>query len=325
MPSQRPSSVRLVPDNATVLQNLGLLAGLAGTWHGTGFNLIARPDKQGGGDLFLELNQTTEMLVITPIGSDIPNRGFAQDDIDLFGLTYLQQISDAQTGGALHIEPGVWVTSPNTVDPSQTAPEGGQIVFRQGAIPHGSSFVAQGSAIPVIPSGGTFNFTAVNTAPFQAGTTMPPGDTMGGFPPYDLDNTTPAAVNFRSSTIPGALDGVLLEHIIQDPTRLLQERIAGQNITEMVVIDIATIASVDSQQVPNGAGGISNIPFLGPNADASEFFATFWIETIEAASGPITQLQYVQTVLLNFPVLSDPKFDFSWPHVSVATLQKTFG
>jgi len=39
------------------------------------------------------------------------------------------------------------------------------------------------------------------------------------------------------------------------------------------------------------------------------------------------QLQYVQTVLLNFPLLpaGKPPVPFSWPHVSVATLRKTFG
>jgi hypothetical protein len=39
------------------------------------------------------------------------------------------------------------------------------------------------------------------------------------------------------------------------------------------------------------------------------------------------QLQYVQTVILNFPLLpaGKPPVPFSWPHVSVATLRKTFG
>jgi hypothetical protein len=36
------------------------------------------------------------------------------------------------------------------------------------------------------------------------------------------------------------------------------------------------------------------------------------------------QLQYVQTVFLNFPILGTTT-NFSWPHISVATLQKTFG
>ena len=138
-----------ISDNASVTQKLGLLAGLAGNWHGHGFNLIARPDKERGGPLFLELNQTEETLKIDPIGSSIPNRGFAQDDIELFGLTYLQKISDSVTGGALNIEPGIWVTQPPTTAPQEDPPKGGQIVARMGNIPHGTSFLAQGSAISV--------------------------------------------------------------------------------------------------------------------------------------------------------------------------------
>lgn len=54
-PQLRVPSVRKTPDNATVLDNLGLLADLAGTWKGTGFNLVARPDKEGNANLYLEL------------------------------------------------------------------------------------------------------------------------------------------------------------------------------------------------------------------------------------------------------------------------------
>ncbi len=74
---------------------------------------------------------------------------------------------------------------------------------------------------------------------------------------------------------------------------------------------------------------MENIPFLQRNADAATVFATFWIEKI---TGPtpetaFLQLQYVQTVLLNFPVITGgvPGPSLSWPHVSVATLRKTFG
>jgi len=76
--------------------------------------------------------------------------------------------------------------------------------------------------------------------------------------------------------------------------------------------------------VADGAGGIENMPFLVTNADAALFFATFWIETIRRPSGHFLQLQYVQTVMLNFPVLGTTT-NLSWPHVSVATLRKTFG
>jgi len=45
--------------------------------------------------------------------------------------------------------------------------------------------------------------------------------------------------------------------------------------------------------------------------------AIFWIETVTPPDGEheFLQLQYTQTVLLNFNGLS-------WPHVSVATLRK---
>ena len=59
-PQLRVPSVRLTPDNTSVLENLGLLANLAGTWKGTGFNLVARPDKEQNTNLYLELNQTRE-------------------------------------------------------------------------------------------------------------------------------------------------------------------------------------------------------------------------------------------------------------------------
>src|SRR3981081_832306 len=88
---------RLTPDAETVLQELGLLADLGGTWSGHGFNLIARPDFHDQANLYLQLNQTRETTTITPVGSALPHRGFGQDDIELFGLTYLQKISSQST------------------------------------------------------------------------------------------------------------------------------------------------------------------------------------------------------------------------------------
>ena len=43
--------------------------------------------------------------------------------------------------------------------------------------------------------------------------------------------------------------------------------------------------------------------------------ATFWLETLQGQTAP-TQLQYAQTVLLNFNGLS-------WPHITVGTLRKS--
>jgi hypothetical protein len=72
---------------------LGPLAGLEGTWKGHGFNAIWRPHHPASQDRFLELNLTDETLAFTRINGPIPNRGLAIADIDMFGLTYMQQIS----------------------------------------------------------------------------------------------------------------------------------------------------------------------------------------------------------------------------------------
>jgi hypothetical protein len=335
-PIARVSSVRISPDVETVHQELGLLGDLAGNWHGHGFNLIARPDREGNGPLFLELNQTDETLKFDPIASAIPNRGFAQLDIELFGLTYLQKISDSVTGGALHIEPGIWVTQPSTTAPTEDPPANGQIVARMANIPHGNALLAQGAAIKVASlTNGTFNIPPVNASPFAANATMPAPGTQGGFPPYDLSNVTPAATDFRTPfgntppiPLPADINAVPMQTVINDPTRLLQAAIKGQFIEEMVVLEIGTVATLPQVggniSIPNGAGGVENMPFLVANADAATVFATFWIEKIRQPVGHFLQLQYVQTVLLNFPILGT-NINLSWPHVSVATLRKTFG
>jgi hypothetical protein len=349
MPAYIPS-IRVSPRRADVDAKLGLLSQLAGTWAGEGFNLIARPDKQGGSPLFLELNQTHETLSFIPISSTIPNRGNVVDDIELFGLTYQQMVTDHVTRGALHIEEGMWVHVP-----SQDAVINGrptQSVFRIGTVPHGNSLLAQGSAFLVDPvPTGTFDPVATsgtNTSPFAAGTTMPVPGTLSGFAPFDLSNLTPASVNFRTpagdkpaTPLPTTILGVPMQDIILDPVTLLTAALSGQVIENMTVINIATVASLLQAQ-PDGkpdkdiltglntGGSILNIPFLTTNANAATLFATFWIEKIEGptADTHIMQLQYVQTVFLNFPIIKPgeaPGALFSWPHVSVATLQKVFG
>jgi hypothetical protein len=201
--AKRIPDVRVTPDSATVSQNLGLLADLAGSWRGRGFNLIARPDFQGGAPLYLQLNQTNETLKIDPIGSSIPNRGFGMDDIELFGLTYLDKISDASTDGALHIEPGIWVTNTDPFDltyPPETPPAGGQIVARMATIPHGNSVLAQGAAT-------AFNGPPVLSTNGQeyAGSVFPSfNSTPGGipFPPAPPVPTINAAGSSEELTAP---------------------------------------------------------------------------------------------------------------------------
>ncbi len=182
---------------------LGLLGSLAGTWEGTGFNLIARPAFHYKTDLYLQLNHTREVLKFDPIGSPIPNRGFGQKDISLFGLTYLQKIQDAGPDGALHIEPGIWVTQPPTSFPPEEPPAGGQLVARMGSIPHGNAILVQGIAEPftgtpvlTVP-GAQYNFSrfpSFNSTPFG----VPPSA------PEILINAAGSSEKLTAPNAPGA-------------------------------------------------------------------------------------------------------------------------
>jgi hypothetical protein len=380
MAMERISSVRITTDSATVAQNLGLLNELGGTWRGNGFNLIARPDGEGKANLYLQLNQTHESLQIERIGSSIPNRGFGQNDIDLFGLTYLQRISDANHGGALHIEPGIWVKIPDTTYPPDSAPPA-QLIARMGTIPHGNSLLAEGIAerfdgppvlkTPAAEYAGS-KFPSFNSTPFGAAT--PPASPIinaagsseklstpapPGFQEYDL-LTPEGPANPRTPfgtaepPLPAAIDGVAMQDVVNDPIILLQAVINRQvkngHTFEGVVLNIATQANLTflktpntkptdptvTVTLPNGSGGIENILFLeggepvgakGPNADTALVYATFWIEKVKHASLPtFMQLQYAQMVVLNFPIFSllHKVVPLGWPHISVATLRKSF-
>ena len=380
-------SIRLVPPNTEVLKSLGLLQELAGTWEGEGFNLVARPAFRFKQNLFLELNQTREVLKIDPIGSTIPNRGFGQHDIALFGLTYLQKINDAVTGGALHIEPGIWITQPGTEYPPESAPAGEQLIARMGNIPHGNSMVVQGiagtfSGPPVISPGAnpvaggspafslfpSFNSTPFGAAPSPAINAAGSSEKLTApalsppkapFNEYDL-TVPPSVTNPRTPLgntppipLPAQIDGVDMQEVINDPIKLLQQHIAQQvkdGFTfDGTVLNIATQATISFLQKPNdptgtsvpvspanGAGGIENILFLeggepvgakGANADTALVYATFWIERVRHKDRPeFMQLQYAQMVILDFPIFSvlPTVVTLGWPHVSVATLRKTF-
>ncbi len=286
-PGSGVSSVRIVPPADVVASNLGLLADLAGTWQGEGFNLIARPNFQGNTPLYLQLSQTQETLVVTPIGSAIPNRGFGQDDIELFGLTYLQKIADAHTGGALHIEPGIWVTQPETTYPNESPPPDGQIVARMGNIPHGNSILLQGAATPftdppTLPAGGSeyagsifpsFNSTPFGVGPTGFGTVAAAGSSEQqnaaalGKPPFQEYDVSIAASSTNPRTpfgttdppLPSSIDGVAMQDIINDPIKILQAIVqdqVGRGITfRGVALNVASAQEVVFAPTPNDPTG----------------------------------------------------------------------
>jgi hypothetical protein len=111
--------------------------------------------------------------------------------------------------------------------------------------------------------------------------------------------------------------GLNAANTIKDPTGVLRAQIAGQNITETIVIAITTSFPSPLTSSPP-IQGIVNIPFVVKNANATQMDAIFWIEKVTHPKfhhRHFLQLQYVQRVILDFAGLH-------WPHISVATLVK---
>ncbi len=224
-PTVQPINTRPGLTLAALPPALGLLADLAGTWVGTGFNVISLPDfdshapSTGPSAFRLKLNSTIETLEFTPIGGSVPNRGAltafgattGQPDIALNGLRYLQRVSDLVTNEALHIEPGFWLSvPPTTVLPPQPA----ATLARLSTIPHGDSLMAQGGGFGV--AGGPL-IAAANTLPTKDGKVLGP--------PY----TTP----FQDPPLPQNFK----LPFVQNPNLALQQAILGQDITSTVGAD----------------------------------------------------------------------------------------
>ena len=296
---------------AAAADPLGPLAGLAGNWTGQGFNVIWRPHplNPSGQDRFLELNVTSEQLDFGPALRDIPNRGLLMPNISLAGLNYLQQISDSNLSHGSHVshqhfEPGLWVLVPKTDDPEEP-----RTVARLASIPHGTTFLAQGTADT---SDGDPQIRAVSIKPF----------------PSDLDHDPKPAdrIDFPEQTLPLTTTGLfrtsgrglngITHQMVNNPNKFLTDPpppiIPTRPIAKTTKLDVSTHDSLPG-------GGAANIAFLKgtahrPNAVTTRVTATFWLETFEGDTKP-TQLQYTQTVILDFAGLS-------WPHVTVATLHK---
>lgn len=342
---------------SSAVPSLGPLAAFTGTFRGSGFNTIFRPDSTktptplpkpiSGSDNVLELNLTQETLSFSPALGQVPNRGSGpQADAFLNGVPYLQTISDVTVPRqpvGIHFEPGIWLAVPATTNPAE-----GTTVARMASIPHGTTIDAQGKAFtvpkPVI--------APVDITPFPIGQ---PNNKIHFPSQIATNNDTP---RIPQDLGPFVAAGTITQAMLNDPNTLLRNHIASQNITSTTVITISTAPAA-----PLFGGGTDNIAFLlgdaagnNPNANAVKMEATFWIETVEfTIDVPIfepgqppliipaetgAEGQPVPEFLVNPPIsikvprkikVAATQLQYSqvvflnfagltWPHVSVATL-----
>jgi hypothetical protein len=351
---------------STALQ-LGPLAPLVGSWKGRGFNVMWRPDNPksqpigGQTKRFLELNLTSETLDFHVIPGVVPNRGLnPQPDLSLYGLHYLQRVSDADkppfetAGQALHIEPGLFMNVPASQEPEVES-----TIVRMASIPHGVSLLMQGKNPGSKPHKGAPKIRHIY--PIQGMPAFVPQAPVVGLgiqpvdvPPgptgtTDLEHVVPE-VNLSNDIAGSQSNGPFLPNIPQayadDPNHVLREAIAHQDILGHITIHLTT----------TGAGsGIENIPFLGtanpaqpenptnsPNCFVLQAAATFWIEwvRIEGFAAPPAEAAGLDPRILGIePFWPTPTFlqlqysqvsilvfnNVLWPHVNVATLTLSAG
>ena len=175
--------VRLSAAPATLVDQLGPLGGLLGTWIGNrGWNLIAVPHQRS---FLLLVRPYVETITFAPIGALVPNRA-PTETLMIPGVEYSLRIADAETNEAMHIENGMWLLVNDPQDP--TAPP----IARQAAVPHGDSVLALGnskvtygppeipdiSSLPITGEGGPFGYTDPYLTPLPGFTKTNPNATL---------------------------------------------------------------------------------------------------------------------------------------------------
>ncbi len=190
--------------------DLGPLQDLPGTWMGSGLSIAELPDHQGHAPFRLRVDATREILTFTEIGAPISNRGNGQGDIVLRGLHYLQQVCDARTNEALHVETGMWLFVPPTSAPIAVA-----TIVRTATVPHGAALLAQGTPLPDVA--GAPDIPPLDSTPI--GYIFGDGD----FPPPDVQLP------------PGVPDQAL-----RDPTVLLTDALKEQTVIHTTTLDVRT-------------------------------------------------------------------------------------
>jgi hypothetical protein len=302
-------------------------------------------------DNILELNLTSETLSFSKSLGSVPNRGTgAQKDAFLNGVPYVQSISDITIHGekvGIHFEPGIWIHVPAT-----TIPPLGETVSRMASIPHGTTIDAQGLVNPATPgppaiaavditpiinaTNAPFKFpsqTATNANTLRIPQDLAPFITRGTITQAMLDdpnsllrahistqNILSTTTLFISTAPPppvglfgGGTDNIaflLGQPAVPPPApnaqttkmtavfwiETVQEIITVPPLNKGQQFSIKAKPSIAGQRVPRFSG-----------------IVPFDLNAPRKLTLTFTQIQYTQTVLLNFNGLT-------WPHVSVNTL-----
>lgn len=302
-------------------------------------------------DNILELNLTSENLSFSPSLGSVPNRGTTpQGDIFLNGVPYVQKVNDITTHGesvGIHFEPGIWIHVPATKVPPLV-----ETVTRMASIPHGTTIEAQGTFAsfagpPTIAPVDITPFVTGNPAekikfPSQ-------NATAPGTPRIPQDLTPFIAAGTITQAMLDDPNSLLRDHIskqkITNTTAIIistappppppitfgggvdniafllgQAAATKPNAQTLQMAAIFWIETVEETIiVPPFKLGQPPLLISAKASVPGQRTARFSVAPPVELPAPrsitvhFTQIQYTQTVLLNFNGLT-------WPHVSVNTL-----
>jgi hypothetical protein len=300
------------------------------------------------GDNILELNLTSESLSFSPSLGSVPNRGTTpQGDVFLNGVPYLQTIKDVTIHGeavGIHVEPGIWIHVPAT-----TVPPIGESITRMASIPHGTTIEAQGSSVtvagpPIINSVDITPFDTANPAnkhkfPSQTASTQNTARIPQNLTSFIAAGTITQAmlddpnallrahiskqkiINTIAIIISTAPTPPLFGGGVDNIAFLLGQAAAtAPNAQALQMAAIFWIETVEEViLVPPYKVGAPPFAIKAKPSVSGQRVPTFSVTPPMDLDMPreltvrFTQIQYTQTVLLNFNTLT-------WPHVSVNTL-----
>jgi hypothetical protein len=300
-------------------------------------------------DNVLELNLTAETLAFSKSLGSVPNRGTgAQADALLNGVPYVQTVNDTTIHGEsvpIHFEPGLWMHVPAT-----TVPPLGSTVTRMASIPHGTTIEAQGlvaaaiNGAPtidpvditpiIIATGAPFRFpsqTAANAATLRIPQDLGPFITRGTITQAMLDDPNSllrqqiqhqkilSTTTIFISTAPPPPAGAFGGGTANIAFLLGQPAATAPNAQSAKMTAVFWIETVQEDIIVAVHGKGHKFTVKGklntPGQRVPLFTGTIPVNMTAPRTLTVTytQIQYTQTVILNFSGLA-------WPHVSVNTL-----
>lgn len=292
--------------NCDILEKLGPLAGLIGTWVSTrygGFNVMPIPQDNAPNGFILKNMPYYEVMTFSAIQGKVANRAGNYEQ-DAYTIFYSQRVFFAegpQKDELIHAENGSWlhqVTAPqgqgklnkppyvpDAPDPIPKQDENRTIV-KQVSVPHGNSILAIG------------HHNSFNSAP-----TIPVANAL----PSDGGNCFKVPYGTQTPYNPNVNPNIVLQVALDS---LSQQGIGVVN---------TTVLDVDTQT----DGNIANTPFMKAHSDVPMFKTTMWLERL---SNGKEMLQYTQDITLEFSLINgdDPskRSKYKFPHITANTLFK---